>query len=102
MPTTSFAPVSETSVCSQADHLGDAEVGDLHPALFVEQDVFRLDVAVDDALVVGELERFADLRHDGQRLFRRQFPGLFDLAQVGAIHKFHEQVMQRSPAWPKS
>ena len=53
-----------------ANKLGDAKVGDLHPALLVEQDVLRLDVAVDDALLVRELQRLANLRHNGQRLLR--------------------------------
>ena len=35
------------------EHLGDAEVRNLHPARFVEQDVLRLDVAVDNAFGVG-------------------------------------------------
>ncbi len=52
-------------------YFGNAEIGDLHPALFVHQEIFRFDVAVDDAFVVGELQRLADLRYDGQRLFRR-------------------------------
>ena len=60
------------AAASRPEDLGDAEVGDLHPALLVEQDVLRLDVAVDDAFVVRELERLADLRDDRQRLARAQ------------------------------
>ena len=67
-----------------------------HPAFFVQQKIFRLDVAVNDAFVVRELQRLADLRHDGQRLFWRQFPRLFDFAQVGAIHELHQQIVQRA------
>jgi hypothetical protein len=51
---------------------------------------------MDDALVVRELQRLADLRHDGQRLFRGQFPGALHLAQICPIDKFHQQIMQRS------
>ena len=54
----------------RADQGGDAEVGDLHPPVAVHEDVLRLDVAVDHPVVVGELERLADLRHDRQRLGR--------------------------------
>ena len=50
------------------EDLGDAEIRDLHPAAFIQQDVLRLDVAVHDALLVRELQRLADLRHDLQRL----------------------------------
>ena len=38
--------------------------------LLVEEHVLWLDVAVDDALVVGVLQRIADLRHDRQCLER--------------------------------
>ena len=93
MPTTSLRPVSDTAFRLLADHFGDAEVRDLHPALFVEQDVLRLDVAVDDALLVGVLQRLANLRHDGQRLVRRNLAGQQQLAQIQAIHKFHQQVI---------
>ena len=48
--------------------LGEAEIGDLHSPAFVDQDVFGLDVAMDDAFVVGELQGVADLRHDRQGL----------------------------------
>ena len=77
-----------------AQHFGDAKIGDLHAALFVEQQVLRLDVAVDDAPVVGELQRVAQRRHDGQRLFRRELSRAQKLAQIHAVHKFHEQEIK--------
>ena len=75
-----------------AQHLGDAEVRNLHPALFVQQDVFRLDVAMDDALFVGELQRLANHRHNRQRLLRRHFAVQQQLAQIQAVYKFHHQI----------
>ena len=54
-----------------AEQLGQPEVGDLHPAPLVDEDVLRLDVAMDDPLVVGELQGIANLRHDGQGLLGR-------------------------------
>ena len=53
------------------DNFRDAEIGDLDPALLVQQKILRFDIPVDDALVMSELERFADLRDDLERLFRR-------------------------------
>jgi hypothetical protein len=40
------------------------DLGDLHPIDLREQDVRRLEVAVDDAMVVDGLERARDLPHD--------------------------------------
>ena len=77
-----------------AHQLRQAEVGDLHPALLVEQDVLRLDVAVDDAVVVGVLQGLADLRHDGQGLARRELAGVQQPPQVHAVDEFHEEVVE--------
>jgi hypothetical protein len=49
---------------------------------------------VDDALVVRELQRVANLRHDGQRLARRNASGVQQLPQVHAVHEFHEEIKQ--------
>ena len=70
------------------------EIRHLHAPAAVEQNVLRLDVAVDDALVVGELQRVANLRHDGQRLARRNAAGVEQLPQVHAVHEFHEEIKQ--------
>ncbi len=94
MPTTSRAPVSGACLGGQAQHFGNAEVGDLHPPLLVEQNVLGLDVAVDDAFVVRKLERLADLRDDGQRLLGRKPAGALDLPQIAAVHEFHYEVVQ--------
>jgi hypothetical protein len=50
--------------------LGDAEVDDLGhgaPSLTGDEDVGGLDVAVDDALLVGVLDRLADLMKRSRR-----------------------------------
>ena len=72
----------------------DAEVGDFDPALLVEQDVLRLDVAVDHAVVVGVLQGLADLRDDGQGLLRRQLAGIQQPAEAQAVDELHEEVVQ--------
>src|SRR5947209_8443965 len=76
--------------------LRQGEVGDFHPAFLVEQDVLRLDVAVDDAFVVSILESVAKLRDDLQGFARLQMAALHDMAQVGAVHEFHEEVVKVS------
>ena len=42
------------------DPLGQAEVGDVGLALLVEQDIGRLQVAVEDAALVGVMDRLGD------------------------------------------
>ena len=75
-------------------NLRQAEICHLHPSAPVEQEVLGLDVTVDDSVVVRELERVADLRHDGQRLARRHPARAQELAQVDAIHELHQEEVQ--------
>ena len=51
----------------------DAEVGHQGRAV-LQQDVLRLDVAVDHALAVGVVERGGDLAREPERLLHRQLP----------------------------
>ena len=51
---------------------GDAEVGHQRVAVLREQHVLRLDVAVDDAVLVGVLQRSAASRGDPERVVHRQ------------------------------
>ena len=53
------------------DGLGQAEVGDLDPAVVGDQDVLGLDVAVDQAGPVGVREGREDRLHEGQGARRR-------------------------------
>ncbi len=78
-----------------AHDLGDAEVGNFHPALFVEQDILRFDVAMDHAMLMGELERLTNFRHDGQCLLRLDSALSEQLAQARTIHVFHHEVVKR-------
>ncbi len=47
-----------------AYHLGDAKIGQVSVAGFVQQGVGRLDVAVEDAVGMGVIQRFAQLPQD--------------------------------------
>ena len=71
------------------EDLGDAEVGDLHSALRIQQDVLRFDVAVQHALAVGILQSFTHHGNDVQRLLWREAPRAHGLPQVHTIDVFH-------------
>src|SRR6266704_2203814 len=74
--------------------LGDREVGDLHAAVVAEQDVGGLQVAVDDAGLVGVLERVDDLAGQARRLRRRERAvAVQHVAQGGPVDQLHDDVV---------
>ena len=74
------------------EDLRDAEIGDLHATTRIEQDVLRFDVAMQNALRVGELKRIADGRDDLERLIRREPTRPHGLAQIHAIDELHDEI----------
>jgi len=74
---------------------GQAEVGDLHAIAFLDQDVARFDIAVDDAMFVGEGQPVGHLRHqaggplEGDLFFPAQNAG-----QVRALDELHGDEAQ--------
>jgi hypothetical protein len=69
---------------------GDAEVGDLHRAGRADEDVRRLDVAVDETSGVGEAEGGGDLAGDLRRLLRREVAvGAQDVGQRAPVDVLH-------------
>jgi hypothetical protein len=69
------------------------EVGVLLVALAGEQDVARLDVAVDEAAAVRRVERGGDLADDGHRAARLERALAADRVQeVGAVDEAHGDV----------
>ena len=74
------------------DRPGDAEVGDQRVAVR-EQDVLGLDVAVDDALLVGVPERVGDLAGDPDGVVDRQLRlPVEPVAQRLALDERHDVV----------
>ena len=71
----------------------EAEVHDLHAPGGQDVDVRRLQVAVDDALGVGEGEAVRDLLHDVELVPQVvQAPGADDLLEVHALEELHRHV----------
>ena len=58
------ADLGEVLLGGRVHRPGDAEVGDLHLPAGADEDVGRLDVAVHDAVAVGEAERGGDVAGD--------------------------------------
>jgi hypothetical protein len=80
-------------ICS--NQFRQSKIGHFHATTPIQQDILRFDVAMNDALVVGELKRIADLWNDRQRFTRRDASCIQQLAQVHAIHKFHQEVVKK-------
>ena len=73
-----------------AEQLRDAEVGQLHEPFARDQQVGRLDVAVDDPAVVRQFQTDGDLQTDPQRFGHGEDPARFQFVlQTAAIHQLH-------------
>ncbi len=74
--------------------LGETEVQDLHVAVRAQHDVFRLDVAVDDAGGVGGDERAGDLRRHVERFAHAEGGARQPLAQRLALDVFGDDELR--------
>ena len=74
-------------------HLGQSEIEDLHRAVWPQDDVARLQIAMYDALLMGFFERFRYLPGDLERLVKRHDALPDALRQGGTLHQFHHQVI---------
>ena len=72
----------------------NAEVGDLDLALAAEEDVLRLDVAMDEPTVVRKCEPVGDPERELERPPHRQFPGAqHELLEVLAVDVLEDDVL---------
>ena len=60
----------------------------------LDLDVARLQIAVDDALLVRGFERIGDLARDGERLLERNRALLDPLGERLALDQLHDQVVR--------
>ena len=72
--------------------LGQAEVGDVRLAGGIDQDVARLEIAMHDARLVGEVQGVADGGQQLGRLALRQPLGVFELGQRDALDQVADDI----------
>ena len=76
--------------------LGEAKVEDLQPSLVRDEEVFRLHVAVDHAVLVRRRQTFRELDGVAQCRFQRQRLPVEALAQCRAVEQLGDDVRARS------
>ncbi len=73
----------------------NAEIGDLRGAVGEDDDVGRLDVAVDHAVLVRVLERLEQLAHDAHDVVHREALVRLEVAlQLAPLHELHRDVVR--------
>ena len=80
-----------------AEQTRDAEVGELHAAVGGQEQIARLDVAVDDAAVVGVTQRAARLDADPRHFAPIEMPTapqlLLQTVSIDQFHRIEEQPL---------
>ena len=72
--------------------LGQSEIGDPRFAERIDQDIGRFEVAVQNALLMGILNRFGQGLEIGRRPLGGEGASGLQLGKVGAFHKIHGKV----------
>jgi hypothetical protein len=86
-----LVPVDDDFFVAGIGRLDQAEVEDLDAAVGIDEDVLRLEVAVDEPLPVRGGESVGDLHRDVERLPRRQST-LDSRSQRLSLEELHDQV----------
>jgi hypothetical protein len=72
--------------------LRDAEVEELHPAIAIDQDIARFEVAVDHQVTVQVADRVDDLEHQAEDPLDRQCPRSNVVGDRLALDELHDEV----------
>jgi len=80
---------------------GQAKVRDLGPPIFRHQNIGRFDVAVNDPLSVGIVQRFANLDRKLQCLAGGQRARADEAREIGPIDKLHDDVRMAVRSQPE-
>jgi hypothetical protein len=80
----------------RAEGLGEAEVQHLDRAVIANFDVGWLQIAVDDAGLVGRFERLGDLPRDGHRFRERDGTTRHPSRQILTLDQFHDESQRLS------
>jgi hypothetical protein len=70
---------------------GDPEVRDAGEPVRVEEDVRWLEVAMDDASAVGDIERTSDAAKDRERIIEGERPAGEPVGERTAVHRLHHE-----------
>ena len=73
----------------RVDQLSQAEIDDLGMTIFRQHHVGRLEIAMDDPLVVGARQAFGHFRRDFERAAGRQMSAREHVAELLAPHQLH-------------
>jgi hypothetical protein len=82
---------ADRSCLGAPDRLCQSEVQYLHRAIGSDLDVRRLQIAVDDAVIVGGFERVGDLAGDGEHLVQRERPAGNARGELFAVDQLHHE-----------
>ena len=83
-----MAPVRVLTLVLLFQPFGQAEVGDFRHVVLGQQDVGRLEIAVQDAALMGGMDSLADLQHHACRFLRRLRGGGNLVLQVAPVDEF--------------
>ena len=85
--------------CVVAGQFRQAEVEHFHPAVCVHLDIRRLQIAVNDALLVRRFDGFGDLPRNRQRLVQRNRPARNTVRERVALDEFENQRAHGCLRW---